>query len=111
MVKRLERDYGIYRRFQFSGVPAPTDEDWHWWGKLDSKGCGAVVVLRGSAGEAERAVNLPWVRANQVYLVHAQLSDRLLGRFTGRQLQTGALRLTLPLFGQEILELQFSQAN
>jgi hypothetical protein len=111
LVKRLERDYGIYRRFQFSGVPAPTDEDWHWWGKLDSKGCGAVVVLRGSAGEAERAVNLPWVRANQVYLVHAQLSDRLLGRFTGRQLQTGALRLTLPLFGQEILELQFSQAN
>jgi hypothetical protein len=108
LVKRLERDYGIYRRFQFSGVPGPTDEDWHWWGKLDAQGGGAVVVLRGSAGAAERAVNVPWVQKDQTYTVHAQLGDRQLGRFTGRQLQAGVLHLALPVLGQEILELRLA---
>ena len=49
-MQRLERAYGIYKHFQFSGVPEPTDVDWHWWGKLNAAGHGAVVVLRGSGG-------------------------------------------------------------
>jgi hypothetical protein len=106
LVKRLERDYGIYRHFQFSGVPAPTDQDWHWWGKLNPEGNGAVIVLRGSAGAGERAVNIPWVQEKQTYRVHAQLSDVPLGKFTGRQLQAGALRLKLPPLGQEIIEVK-----
>jgi hypothetical protein len=47
---RLQQTYGIYSHFQFSGVPTPTDRDWHWWGKLNESGLGAVVVLRGSGG-------------------------------------------------------------
>ena len=50
MLKRLNQEYGIYSNFQFSGVPAPTDEDWHWWGKLNTDGCGAVIILRGNSG-------------------------------------------------------------
>ena len=65
IVKRLEKTYGIYRRFQFSGVPAPTDSDWHWWGKLDEDGYGAVVVVRGSGGQGHRAVNIPWVESER----------------------------------------------
>jgi hypothetical protein len=109
LVKRLERDFGIYRRFQFSGVPAPTDEDWHWWGKLNAEGGGAVVVLRGNGGADERAVNIPWVQGDRTYQVHAQLRDKPLGKFTGRQLQAGALRLALPALGQEILEVRSAQ--
>ena len=33
LLNRLQGEYNIYRHFQFSGVPAPTDEYWHWWGK------------------------------------------------------------------------------
>ena len=55
LLKRLQADYDIYRHFQFSGVPAPTDEDWHWWGKLSDQG-GAVVVVRGTGGESERKI-------------------------------------------------------
>ncbi|MEO8616656.1 MAG: hypothetical protein ABI600_16045 [Luteolibacter sp.] len=106
LVKRLERDYGIYRHFQFSGVPAPTDEDWHWWGKLTAEGSGAVVVLRGNGGSDERTVNIPWVPEGGVYQVIARLSGRPLGTFTGRQLQEGALHLQLPPLGQEILEVK-----
>ena len=105
LVKRLERDHGIYRHFQFSGVPAPTDQDWHWWGKLTPEGSGAVIVLRGSEGAGERAVNIPWVQEKRTYGAHARLSDARLGKFTGRQLQAGALRLKLPPLGQEIVEL------
>ena len=63
LLKRLQQQYDIYRHFQFSGVPAPTDEDWHWWGKLNPAGYGAVVVLRGSGGAESRAINVPWVEA------------------------------------------------
>ena len=35
ILKDLQSRYGIYRHFQFSGVPEPTDRDWHWWGKLN----------------------------------------------------------------------------
>ena len=104
LLQRLEKDYGIYRHFQFSGVPAPTDTDWHWWGKLNGQGCGAVVVLRGREGADERAVNIPWVLPGSTYQVNALLANQSLGRFTGKQLQDGALVLNLVPFGQEILE-------
>jgi hypothetical protein len=106
MVKRLEREYGIYRHFQFSGVPAPTDQDWHWWGKLTSEGRGAVIVLRGTQGPDERAVNIPWVLAERTYHVRGLFSQTMLGKFTGLQLQAGNLRLALPPLGQEIIEVK-----
>lgn len=105
ILKRLEATYGIYRRFQYSGVPAPTDTDWHWWGKLDSRGCGAVVVLRGSGGDGQRAINIPWVDSSATYKVASLLSPKELGTFTGKQLQADGVKLFLPLLGQEILEL------
>lgn len=104
-LRRLEADYGIYRHFQSSGVPSPTDADWHWWGKLNRLGCGAVVVLRGSGGDERRAVNIPWIDPGRSYKVAALLAPKELGTFTGKQLQAGELTLALPLFGQEILEL------
>jgi hypothetical protein len=106
LLRRLEMAYGIYRNFQYSGVPEPTDHDWHWWGKLNREGCGVVVVIRGDQGEAERAVNIPWVPDDRDYQVIALLADKPLGRFSGRQLQNGALRLQLPSLGQEIVELK-----
>lgn len=105
MLKRLETTYGIYRHFQYSGVPAPTDTDWHWWGKLDARGCGAVVVLRGSTGADARAINIPWVDPAQTYTVTGLFANKQWGKFTGKQLQAGELTLTLPVFGQEIMEL------
>ncbi len=105
LLKRLQKDYGIYYHFQYSGVPQPTDTDWHWWGKLNERGCGAVVVLRGSGGAEERATNVPWVKATSRYHVRACFADKQLGTFTGRQLQAGAVKLALPAYGQEILEL------
>ena len=35
----------------------------------------------------------------------ACFSERRLGEFTGRQLQSAGMELTLPVYGQEILEL------
>jgi len=105
LLKRLQADYDIYRHFQFSGVPAPTDEDWHWWGKLGLKG-GAVVVLRGTGGPGERKINIPWVRAGAKYRLIARLGNKPLGDFTGKQLQKGALTLVLPPLGQEIVEVK-----
>ncbi|HWQ90197.1 MAG TPA: hypothetical protein VN673_00895, partial [Clostridia bacterium] len=105
-LRRLQSQYDIYRHFQFSGVPAPTDSDWHWWGKLNEKGGGAVVVLRGSGGAEKRAINIPWVTAGGEYELRAVLSDQALGRFGGRALQQGELVLALAPYGQEILELK-----
>lgn len=105
MVAQLEERYGIYRCFQYSGVPAPTDTGWHWWGKLNEAGHGAVVVVRGSAGEDERSINVPWVAGDRRYRVTARFQDKELGTLTGRQLQEGRLVLRLPSLGQEILEL------
>jgi hypothetical protein len=104
LLSRLEKDYDIYRHFQFSGVPEPTDNDWHWWGKLNAEGLGAVVVLRGSQGQDERPVNIPWVLPERRYQVIALLANQPLGHFSGKQLQDGALSLKLPPLGQEILE-------
>jgi hypothetical protein len=105
LVKRLQSEYGIYRHFQFSGVPAPTDSDWHWWGKLNKEGSSAVVVLRGSGGPEQRSINIPWVQADRRYRVTALLTGKHQGTFTGTQLQAGAVELALPTYGQEILEV------
>src|SRR3546814_15731707 len=67
LLDRLNKQYGAYAHFQFSGVPGPTDTDWHWWGKLNEQGCGAVVVLRGSNGLASRQINVHWVRPEGSY--------------------------------------------
>ncbi len=105
LINRLHRDWDIYHHFQFSGVPAPNDDDWHWWGKLNDEGCGAVVVVRGSGGAERRAINIPWVKPDRRYAVTASFSERRLGDFTGRQLQSTGVEVTLPVYGQEILEL------
>lgn len=105
LLDRLEKTYGIYRFFQFSGVPAPTDTDWHWWGKLNDDGCGAVVVLRGSAGSDQRRINIPWVHSATRYVVTAAFTGKTLGTFSGTELQDGTLQLALPIYGQEILEI------
>ena len=106
ILEELQQKYNIYFNFQYSGVPGPTDEDWHWWGKLNNEGCGAVVVLRGSEGNDSRKINIPWVKAENKYSVKALFADRDLGVFTGKQLQSGALELSLECFGQEILEVK-----
>jgi alpha-galactosidase len=105
IVKRLQRDYDIYRYFQYSGVPEPTDTDWHWWGKLNDNGYGAVVVLRGSDGEQQRSINTPWAVAGHKYRVVGLIGGREYGIFTAEQLRAGAMCVRLPRVGQEILEL------
>jgi len=108
-IKRLQQQYGIYGHFQFSGVPEPTEQDWHWWGKLNAQGCGAVVVLRGTQGDAQRSINIPWVQPDEQYHVTALFSQAELGIFTGKQLQDGALKLALGRLDQEILELALTK--
>ncbi|MDX9881650.1 MAG: alpha-galactosidase [Prolixibacteraceae bacterium] len=105
LLENLQQKYSVYSRFQFSGVPAPTDEGWHWWGKLNENGCGAVVVLRGSAGADSQKVNIPWVKAGRKYKLTALLSGKQLGNFTGEKLQNGELEFSLPRWGQEIIEI------
>ncbi|MGA3323206.1 MAG: hypothetical protein ABSF45_01935 [Terriglobia bacterium] len=109
MLARLESTYGIYEHFEFSGAPAPTDVDWHWWGKLNEKGEGAVVVLRGSAGGDSRQIVIPWVVPGRRYQLKALLAAKDLGPFTGRDLIKGKLKLELPHYGQEIIELSATQ--
>ena len=104
-VDRMERSYGIYRNFQFSGAPEPTDVDWHWWGKLNPQGHGAVVILRGSGGAEGRAVTVPWVRRDQSYRVVGVFSGKPYGILSGTALQDEGIPVELPVYGQEILEL------
>ncbi len=105
MVDSLEQKYRICSCFQYSGVPAPTDEGWHWWGKLNPEGNGAVIVLRGSGGAPEHEVNIPWVESRKRYHLKGLLSCTDLGYFSGKQLHDGKLKITLPPFGQEIIEI------
>jgi hypothetical protein len=63
------------------------------------------VVLRGSTGADARAINIPWVDPAQTYTVTGLFANKQWGKFTGKQLQAGELTLTLPVFGQEIMEL------
>ena len=109
LLKKLQAKYNIYQQFQYSGVPAPTETDWHWWGKINENGFGVVVVIRGNAGENDRAINIPWAGANIKYTVTALFTNKKIGMYTGKQLQTGIIKLALPILGQEILEL--SPAN
>ncbi len=106
LLKRLHQTYQIYDDFQYSGVPAPTDTDWHWWGKLNEKGYGAVVVLRGDGGYASRRVNIPWVRPATRYKVALGFAKKTLGTYTGSDLIKGGLQLTLHKLGQEIILLE-----
>jgi hypothetical protein len=103
-LERLQNEFGIYSFYQFSGVPTPTDEDWHWWGKLNDEGCGVVVVLRGSGGDDTRKINIPWVMPGEKYHLKGVLSQNDFGVFKGKQLQDGALYLSLNPYGQEIIE-------
>jgi len=65
IIEDLQQKYGIYSCFQYSGVPAPTDTGWHWWGKLNTNGSGAIVVLRGNGGTDTQQINIPWVKADK----------------------------------------------
>ena len=86
-------------------MPEPTDVDWHWWGKLDPAGHGAVVALRGSGGPAFRQVNIPWVRRDASYRVTGLFSGKAYGVASGRTLRESGIRIDLPVYGQELLEL------
>jgi hypothetical protein len=105
LIAQLHRTYGIYNHFQYSGVPIPTDTDWHWWGKLNEQRTGIVVVMRGKEGETSRAINIPWADPAKRYRVTAKLSVKTLGNFTGKDLIAGKLTLSLDAYGQDILEL------
>lgn len=105
MLDQLQKKYGIYNCFQYSGVPEPTDTDWHWWGKLNEQGYGVIIVLRGSKGKDRRGINIPWVNSDKKYLLKALFEDRELGVFSGEQLHNGELELSLRSFGQEMLEI------
>ncbi|MCC6591253.1 MAG: alpha-galactosidase [Bryobacterales bacterium] len=105
LVRRLERDYGIYKRFQFSGAPEPTDVGWHWWGKLNPQGYGVVVAMRGSGGADRQTVTIPWVRPERSYHVKGLLSGVMYGSFAGKVLQESGIPVRLPVYGQELLEL------
>ncbi len=105
LLSRLDSLYSVYDHFQYSGVPEPTDTDWHWWGKLNADGYGAVVVLRGNGGSAERAINIPWVKGAKRYRVRASFSGNDIGVFLGQELIDGRLSLVLRHYDQEILEL------
>ena len=78
---------------------------WHWWGKLNQEGYGAVVVVRGSGGKSERKINIPWVADDRKYRVSRLFDETTLGIFAGKQLKEGAVRIDLPPYGQDILEL------
>jgi hypothetical protein len=101
----LNNKYSIYQNFQYSGVPVPTDTDWHWWGKLNEEGYGAIVVLRGSEGDEQRQVNIPWVNPEKKYRVRLCFANKILGNFLGKALIQGKLRISLPVYSQEIIEL------
>ena len=106
LIGELNKKYGIYQHFQYSGVPAPTDDGWHWWGKLNEERNGAVVVIRGRGGENERNVNIPWVDREKRYQVISCFSKRLIGNYTGSELIEGKLLISLPTLGQDILEIR-----
>lgn len=105
LLEYLNKKYHIYQYFQYSGVPAPTDTDWHWWGKLNEAGYGAVVVIRGSEGDEERRINIPWVNPKSKFNMHLCFSGQNLGIYSGKELTSGKLKLALPVYGQEIIEL------
>jgi len=108
LLDKLNKKYSIYQHFQYSGVPAPTDDGWHWWGKLNEEGTGIVVVIRGRGGENERNINIPWVEREKRYQVFSCFSGRAIGNYAGGELIDGKLLISLPLLGQDILEIRFT---
>jgi hypothetical protein len=66
---------------------------------------GAVVVLRGKGGSKTRAINIPWVDSEKSYTVKYCLNSQPFQTMIGKDLQAGKLILTLPAYGQEIIEL------
>ena len=46
-----------------------------------------------------------WIKPDREYNIIALFTERKLGTFTGKQLQNGALVLTLDHLGQEMLEV------
>ncbi len=106
ILRDLENKYNIYSHFQYSGVPAPTDEVWHWWGKLNDEGCGVIVILRGSEGTLSQKINIPWVKADGKYRLKELFTGKDLGIFYGNQLQNGDLTLELEEYGQELIEIK-----
>ena len=62
--------------------------------------------LHVDTGADERPLNIPWLRPGGKYRLTACFADKPLGTFTGKQLQQGALKLTLPPLGQEIVEVK-----
>ena len=105
ILETLHQKYHIYSCFQYSGVPVPTDEGWHWWGKLNYEGLGAVIVLRGSSGTDSEKIHIPWVKSDKKYHLKALFSAEDLGEFSGEQLRNGELKLSLSPWGQEIIEV------
>ena len=103
LLKELQQKFNIYRYFQFSGVPEPTENSWHWWGKLNENHEGVVVVIRGSGGEDSRKINIPWVSAGSNYAIKQLFADKELGSYKGRELHEGIIQLSLQSFGQDIL--------
>jgi hypothetical protein len=106
LLKELHQKYNIFRHFQFSGVPQPTEEDWHWWGKLNDNYEGVVIVIRGSGGSDEKRINIPWVASDQNYKVKQLFNGKEHGIFTGEELHEGIIKLSLSHFGQDILLLE-----
>ncbi|MBN2151861.1 MAG: hypothetical protein JW839_10470 [Candidatus Lokiarchaeota archaeon] len=106
MVAALQEKHGIFRYFQYSGVPGPTDVGWHWWGKLNPEGSGVVVVMRGHLGLPSRRINVPWVPGGKRFKVTALFAQKELGTFSSEELKGGRLRLPLARLSQEILEIR-----
>ncbi len=104
MIVALQKRHGIFRYFQYSGVPGPTDTGWHWWGKLNPAGSGVVVVVRGILGTSSKRINVPWVPDGRRFKVTAMLDGKELGSYSSEALKGGKLRLSLSRLSQEILE-------
>ena len=51
-------------------------------------------------------MNIPWVLPDRLYEVKPLLGGQAPGQFSGKELQEGAMRVRLPVFGQEILEIK-----
>lgn len=105
LLEKLNYKYGIYENFQYSGVPAPTDTEWHWWGKLNDEGYGAVVVIRGKEGANQKKINIPWVQKDKKYRLRLCFSGKELGLISGKKLFEGNLELELDKNSQEIIEI------
>jgi hypothetical protein len=51
-------------------------------------------------------VNVPWVESGKSYRVTGLFSGQSYGVFSGRQLQQTGVPISLPAYGQEVLEIE-----